>query len=143
MDNLIIFEKKEIGVGRLAEITSELKRYLTKGAVLLLNGDIAAGKTTLVATLVEQASSPTYALHQVYSKTQLRIDHFDLYRLSNADEIETSGVWEALHQKDNLVIIEWSQKISLHELPKDRDIFQLDITIKDENSRNYKLSRLF
>lgn len=143
MENLIIFEKKEVALSQLSEITSELKKILLKGTVLLLNGELAAGKTTLVATLIDQASSPTYSIHQVYSKPQIKIEHFDLYRLSNADEIETSGVWESLHQVDNLVIIEWSQKISLRELPKDRDIFQLDITINNEKTRNYKLSRLF
>lgn len=143
MDSLTIFEKKEITMNQLGEIATELKKYLTKGSVLLLNGKVSAGKTTLVAHLVDQASSPTYALHQVYNKSQLQIDHFDLYRLSNADEIETSGVWESLHQKDNVVIIEWSEKISLHELPKDRAIFQLEIFINNEKSRSYKLSRLF
>ncbi len=87
-------------------------KTLPPRCVLLLEGPMAAGKTTFVHMLTQgEASSPTYNLHHTYFLGEQRIEHFDLYRLENADEIESSGLYEILDQPGNQwVIIEWPER---------------------------------
>ncbi|MBC7465378.1 MAG: tRNA (adenosine(37)-N6)-threonylcarbamoyltransferase complex ATPase subunit type 1 TsaE [Bdellovibrio sp.] len=129
--NKKIILKKEIeSPQQLQEIVSFLKPLLQPKTCFLLTGDLAAGKTTFVRLFCESfqitgAASPTFALHHVYSNHDLIIDHFDLYRLQIAEEVETSGVWEVLARSKSLVFIEWPSRIDLQDLPLDLKIFEI------------------
>jgi tRNA threonylcarbamoyladenosine biosynthesis protein TsaE len=99
-----------------------------KHPILLLKGNLGAGKTTFTQFLLkklgstDEVSSPTYAIVNEYHAPQGTIFHFDLYRLKSIDEVYDIGIEEYL---DNayLCIIEWPEiyeealsDLSHHEL---------------------------
>ena len=72
-----------------------LGTVLGDGDVVLLDGDLGAGKTTLVTEIAEtlgvdrrDVSSPTFSLMNVYRGKKLTLQHFDLYRLTSSEELD-------------------------------------------------------
>ena len=86
--------------------------------LVILRGDLGAGKTTLVkgiaATLgaadPEEVTSPTFTLVHEYQGTKLRLYHLDLYRLETERELATLGLEEMIETPDALVLVEWGEK---------------------------------
>jgi len=89
---------------------------LPGGSILLLHGDLGAGKTCFVQGLAEglgwdgAVTSPTYTLVQEYSCSP-RLIHADLYRLSDEEELYDLGFEEWL-RADTLLAVEWSERVS-------------------------------
>ena len=107
-------EMMQIG-GRIAD-------QFTKGGMVLLNGDLGAGKTTLVRGLLRHlgyqgiVKSPTYTLVEPYQFENRTVYHFDLYRLGDPEELEYIGgrdYWNS----NTLCLIEWPEK-ALGYLPE-------------------------
>jgi len=102
-------EEMEKFGGALAQY---LQAYSPAAAVIYLRGDLGAGKTTLVrGTLralgyVGLVKSPTFTLVETYSITPHDIYHFDLYRISDPEELEYIGLREFCGQH-SLCFIEW------------------------------------
>ena len=100
-------------------ITTHLLPIIQNGTILLLYGQLGAGKTTFVKALTKQlgitadASSPTFTYVNTYvsTTTSFTIHHFDLYRLHTAEEFIAQGFDEFLTTKNSLVIIEWPEVI--------------------------------
>jgi tRNA threonylcarbamoyladenosine biosynthesis protein TsaE len=86
--------------------------------LVILRGDLGAGKTTLVkgiaATLgaadPEEVTSPTFTLVHEYQGRKLRLYHLDLYRLETERELATLGLEEMIESPDALVLVEWGEK---------------------------------
>ena len=122
------------------EFGKELAQKLIGGDILLLNGDLGAGKTTLVKGLAagldvtEEITSPTFTLMNVYdSKNKLKLVHIDTYRLKNQEELLEIGVEDYLGEKNIICVIEWPEKIK--GLLKNKKTISVDIEHVDENSR--------
>ncbi|MEB3330287.1 MAG: tRNA (adenosine(37)-N6)-threonylcarbamoyltransferase complex ATPase subunit type 1 TsaE [Candidatus Sericytochromatia bacterium] len=85
------------------------------GDVLLMSGDLGAGKTTLARGLArglgitEAVTSPTFALHHSY-RGRLTLEHLDLYRLTPG-EIEAAGLPEVWEGGRGVVAIEWPERL--------------------------------
>jgi len=99
-----------------ADVGRRLASTLTPGSVLLLIGDLGAGKTALVRGLAEglgvaseDVSSPTFALIQEYRGGRVPLIHVDLYRLNDAREIEELGLEEL--GLSSVLAIEWAEKL--------------------------------
>ena len=99
---------------RTADIAADLARRAPGGAVVLLFGDLGAGKTAFVRGFVEGAgldpdevSSPTFTIVQAYGGG--RVQHVDLYRLDSA-EVDDLGL-EELSEGSALVCIEWADRL--------------------------------
>ena len=95
----------------------DLAARLHAGDVVLLYGDLGAGKTAFVKGLAEgldvsrdDVSSPTFTLIQEYRGGRLTLYHADLYRLNDPREIEDLGLDEIA--ADGVLAIEWAEKLS-------------------------------
>jgi tRNA threonylcarbamoyladenosine biosynthesis protein TsaE len=102
--------------GETAEVGKRLAADLSPGTVVLLHGDLGAGKTAFVKGLAaglgidpEQVNSPTFVLIQEYRGGRLPLFHADLYRLDNRREIEDLGLEELA--TEGVLAIEWAEKL--------------------------------
>jgi tRNA threonylcarbamoyladenosine biosynthesis protein TsaE len=100
------------------ELTAEgerLGRSLAPGAVLLFEGDLGAGKTTMVQAVArglgvtQPATSPTYALVHHYQGRRGAVYHLDCYRLRSPDEAADLD-WETLLRDGDALLIEWPER---------------------------------
>jgi len=117
-----------------AGIASDLAATLSPGAVLLLSGNLGAGKTAFVRGLAaglgidpEEVSSPTFTLVHEYRGGRFTLYHVDLYRLEKAATDELG--LEELHR--GVLAIEWPDRLT-HALPGARHI---SIEILDGDQR--------
>jgi tRNA threonylcarbamoyladenosine biosynthesis protein TsaE len=92
-----------------------LARSLPPGAVILLEGELGAGKTTFVKAIVHglgasvEATSPTYALVHRYAGRRGPVFHLDCYRLRNAEEAADLD-WGALEAEGDALLVEWPDR---------------------------------
>lgn len=115
-----------------SKVVDQILPKLTSKILVLLEGDLAAGKTTFVSKIAEQfglkdVSSPTFSLIQSYKNSQKEIHHVDLYRLENLDEIEATGFWELFEQQKSIIFIEWASKVPEDLWPLDWNIIKIKI----------------
>jgi len=105
-------------------------------SIVYLQGDLGAGKTTLVQGISQffdykgVVSSPTYNLIHEYPTSNVAIAHLDLYRLNDAEELEMLGLSDLLHES-SLLLIEWPEKGG-DRLPKAD--YMIDIQRSDANN---------
>ena len=106
------FTSSEVETGAVG---SELATTLARGDVVLLIGDLGAGKTAFVRGLAEglgiasdQVSSPTFTLVQEYRAGRVPLVHVDLYRLDDPREIDDLGLDEIAEEA--VLAIEWAEK---------------------------------
>jgi tRNA threonylcarbamoyladenosine biosynthesis protein TsaE len=113
----------------------KLAQELPARGVVLLIGNLGAGKTTLAKGIAkgrgaadpEQVSSPTFTLVHEYG---LRLYHIDLYRLEEEREVATLGLDE-IFEKDALVLVEWGEKFP-RLMPAGRVEIRLETVSEDE-----------
>lgn len=92
----------------------EFARQLKSPSVILLSGDLGAGKTTFVRGFVSNwgmeklVSSPTFTLLNHYTNDYINIYHFDLYRLNHSSELDELGL-EDFITKGDYTLIEWPE----------------------------------
>ena len=104
------------------EILANLKKNKNNNgsSVLLLSGDLGAGKTTTTKYIAEKlgiddiVNSPTFVLRKEYETKDFdfkKLIHFDLYRIEKENEIQGIGLPEALLKKETLIVVEWPEKL--------------------------------
>ncbi len=111
-----------------AELVAEgeaVGRELPSGAVVLLEGELGAGKTTLVKAIArglgvsDPATSPTYALVHHYEGRRGAVYHLDCYRLRAPDEAADLD-WETLLRDGDALLIEWPERAGAWVPPSTR-----------------------
>ena len=108
-------------LSQIDSLSKKILSFLSKSDCIFLFGELGSGKTTFVRSLIHQlqeknkikkteVTSPTYNLLNEYEIQNLKIMHYDLYRLKNDKEINQLGIF----QEDEKVIsiIEWPEKIA-------------------------------
>lgn len=106
------------GTLALGEMVSEILRGA--GRLVILRGDLGAGKTTLVkgiaaamgAAEAEDVVSPTFTLVHAFDGPRARLYHLDVYRLETERELATLGIEEMVEEPNALVIVEWGEKFA-------------------------------
>ena len=114
----------------LAQSWSIAELAVPQTKLVFLNGEMGAGKTTFVTKLAEvlkapDAASPSYALHTRYEGSLGVIDHFDLDRLENVDDLESIGFWDLIdearaNQTQHFVMIEWAKRLDEFQVGSER-----------------------
>ncbi len=132
--------REEITLGELPLYASECTKVFKPGDVIVLVGDIGAGKTTFVSLfckavgIKEQVISPTFAIVAEYQGTDFRVIHIDTYRLEHVNEIFDLGI-ENLFSDDAITMIEWGERI---EELLDREHYRLTFDDSNDEFRNIK-----
>jgi tRNA threonylcarbamoyladenosine biosynthesis protein TsaE len=121
-----------------------LAGLLTPPKLVLLSGDLGAGKTTLIkgiasafeAASEEDVTSPTFTLVHEYRGPRAKLYHIDLYRVDTPRELETLGL-DDLIGENNILLIEWGEKFP--RFVRDRDV---EITLEriGENDRKIQVT---
>lgn len=125
------------------KFASELASTLHVGDVVVLSGELGAGKTKFTEGFLKyfgldnQISSPTFSIVNEYKKDNINIYHFDVYRLEDVDEFYAIGGEE--YFSSGICIIEWGELIQ-EALPKNYIHISFEKDSLDENIRYLKLS---
>jgi tRNA threonylcarbamoyladenosine biosynthesis protein TsaE len=116
-----------------AEETTALGRKLAAelkpGNIVVLRGDLGAGKTTLVKGIAEgfqaaeadRVTSPTFTLIHEYRGPQVTLYHIDLYRIDTPRELDTLAI-DDLMDANNILLIEWGEKFERFRRERDVEI---------------------
>jgi len=124
-------------------IAENIAKRLKKGSFLALYGGMGAGKTAFVRGLVKTlcpecldlVHSPTFAIVNEYRGNNIDIFHFDLYRLTDEDDLYSTGFYDYIEQ-GGITITEWSELFE-DSIPK--DALKLKIENVGENKRRFTL----
>ena len=88
-----------------------------KNSLLInLKGNLGAGKTTFVRGLIQElgfdefVKSPTFTIVESYESKNLKVFHFDLYRIENDRELQAIGVEDYLSEENAITLVEWPEK---------------------------------
>ena len=132
-------------LSQIDSLSKKILSFLSKSDCIFLFGELGSGKTTFVRSLIHQlqeknkikkteVTSPTYNLLNEYEIQNLKIMHYDLYRLKKSKELEKLGIFQ---ENDRVItIIEWP------EIIKKTIANRLEITFyhqKEQESRKLKI----
>jgi tRNA threonylcarbamoyladenosine biosynthesis protein TsaE len=109
------------------ELGQRLAAVLKPGSIVLLRGDLGAGKTTMVkgiaegfqAAKAENVTSPTFTLIHEYCGPKVILYHIDLYRIDTQRELDTLAL-DDLMTAQSILLIEWGEKFQ--RFAKERDV---------------------
>jgi len=121
-----------------------LAELLTPPKLVLLRGDLGAGKTTLVkgiaaafdAASEEDVTSPTFTLIHEYRGPRAILYHIDLYRIDTPRELDTLAL-DDLRSENSILLIEWGEKFP--RLVRDRDV-EISLERQGESERRITIS---
>lgn len=141
METVIINNLKET-----KELASKFAKILKGGELVLLNGDLGAGKTTFVQYILkslgvkDDVTSPTFTIMKEYKTKRFNIYHFDMYRLSSGADAIDFGLEEYIFSKDAnaLVFIEWSENIK--DILNGKYI-EINISLVEDGKRKFEIIR--
>ena len=98
-------------------VGEQLGQALSPGAVIAYRGDLGAGKTAFTRGLArglcagEPVTSPTYTIVNEYLSGRMPLFHFDMYRLSSADDLFDIG-WDDYLERGGVCAVEWSENVA-------------------------------
>ncbi len=122
----------------------ELASVLKDARMVILRGDLGAGKTTLVKGIAEglqagsrdDITSPTFTLIHEFRGPEVTLYHVDLYRIETERELLTLGLDELFAEPGNVVLLEWGEKFARFE--RERDV-EIAIERQGEQGRRIRL----
>ena len=121
------------------ELAKKISKKLKLGHVVFFVGEMGVGKTTFIRYLINnfqkqnglkitEVTSPTFNLLNEYQIKQIKINHYDLFRINSLDEIHNLGLFDDI--TNAITLIEWPQKIK----PKPKNLIEFNF----EYGNDYK-----
>ena len=131
-------ETEEIG----KFLADTLTRLGIKRAYIAMRGEMGVGKTVFTRGFVSHfgranVKSPTYTIVNEYSPAGTKIYHFDLYRISDGDDLESIGYHEYV-ESDAYSIVEWSERVPEY-IPDDAITVTISRVAEDESARDIEI----
>jgi len=122
-----------------------LAEMLAPPKLVLLRGDLGAGKTTLVKGIAaafeaaeeEDVTSPTFTLVHEYRSPRANLYHIDLYRIDTQRELETLGLDDLRADSNGILLIEWGEKFP--RLVRERDV-EISLERDGESGRRIRIT---
>ena len=119
------------------ELANKILKKIKIGDVVFLYGEMGVGKTTFIRYLINgfqkknklelsEVTSPTFNILNEYQINQIKINHYDLFRLKSSEEVKNLGLFE--DTQNSITLIEWPQIIK--EKPK--NLIELIFEYKDD-----------
>ena len=119
------------------ELAEKISKKLKLGHVVFFVGEMGVGKTTFIRYLINnfqkqnglkitEVTSPTFNLLNEYQIKQIKINHYDLFRINSLDEIHNLGLFDDI--TNAITLIEWPQKIK----PKPKNLIELNFEYEDD-----------
>jgi len=116
------------------EVAHKIADSLKGGEIILLNGDLGAGKTTFTKGLAkalgvkDTVTSPTFTFMKEYNEGRIPLYHFDMYRVESEEELYELGLNDYLYMQ-GVCVIEWNKFENI------KNPIVIDITVNDDLSR--------
>jgi tRNA threonylcarbamoyladenosine biosynthesis protein TsaE len=122
-----------------SEIANEFAANLKSGMIVILNGDLGAGKTFFIKKVLQKfnvtnTNSPTFAIVNEYFGDKA-FYHFDFYRINKETELHDIGIEDYFADEQSIVFIEWGNLFP-QVLPKNR--IEINISYNNEDEREFK-----
>ena len=122
------------------ELANKFLKKISPGNVVFLNGEIGVGKTTFIRYLINgfqkankqkitEITSPTFNLLNEYQINQIKISHYDLFRLKTDEELKNLGLFE--DSLNTITLVEWPQLIK----EKPRNLIELIFKYEDDHKK--------
>ena len=130
----------------LEKLSTNLCKDISVGDIYLFQGELGAGKTTLVKLLINNLyllnnlskpasiASPTFPILITYDLNSSQIYHYDLYRIKNLKELEELDFFENLN--NNITFIEWPEMLISLPLNKNHCLINLDMISETKRKIN-------
>ncbi len=113
------------------ELAKKISKKLKLGHVVYFKGEMGVGKTTFIRYIINnfqkenkiqltEVTSPTFNLLNEYKIKEIKINHYDLFRIKSLDEIHNLGLFDDI--SNSITLIEWPQKVK----PKPKNLIELN-----------------
>ena len=138
--NAVAIECRDISVAH--DLAARVATYLQMGDIVLLDGALAAGKTTFVSRICSELgvrdtpSSPTYVIANTYRTDGFQVFHIDAYRLAGAREFHQLGIDE--YFPEAVTFIEWGERIA--DAVQDHLLVEIDFLPGYDEGRIYRFT---
>ena len=126
-------------------VVKNLDSFLKPRQIILLSGEMGAGKTEFVKQLLaaagsDEVTSPSFGLHHTYSVRGVSIEHLDLFRLASEDDLHSVGFWDLFENENSLIIVEWADRIVTHRIPMSWKKLSLQFEVLSVSRRRLQIS---
>jgi tRNA threonylcarbamoyladenosine biosynthesis protein TsaE len=125
-----------------ASIATDFMLSCKKGDMVVLNGNLGAGKTFFIKAAlssigIKNVNSPSFAIVNEY-QNKFHVYHFDFYRLKSSSELFDIGWQDYLNHDDSIIFIEWGERFP-SVLPTER--IEINIDIMNESEREFRFEK--